>query len=230
MLTPAKILVIEDDRDIAELISFNLKNEGYRIENAYDGLTALAKAPKVEPQLIILDLMLPKMSGLEVCRKLRASQQTMHIPIIMLTAKSEEVDRVVGFEMGADDYLAKPFSIRELILRVKAILKRTLQKTVQPQIIRQKELSVNPDKFQVFLGKAEITLTSIEFKLLHYLIANPGRVATREKLLDKVWGYESSLTTRTVDTHIKRLRKKLKHAGNWIQTVHGVGYRFKEEV
>jgi two-component system, OmpR family, phosphate regulon response regulator PhoB len=226
-----KILIIEDDNDISELVDYNLRQEKYSTEICRSGADGLNKARRLMPDLVILDLMLPDMEGLEICRSLKSDSKTKSIPVLMLTAKGEEVDRVVGFEVGADDYLTKPFSPRELVLRVKAILRRLKERefieNAQPQAFGT--LNVDPSRFQVKVGKEEVRLTAIEFKLLQYLLSNRGRVATRDLLLDRVWGYDAALTTRTVDTHIKRLREKLGRAGDYIETIRGIGYRFKEK-
>lgn len=226
-----KVLIIEDDRDIAELLEYNLTQEKYSCDLAHDGASGLQRARKSAPDLILLDLMLPDMGGLEVCRQLKEDSKTKKIPVVMLTAKSEEIDRVVGFEMGADDYLTKPFSPRELILRVRAILRRLKDREWHEKSSPQQfgPLSIDPERFQVRVGKEDIRLTAIEFKLLQYLLSNKGRVATRDMLLDRVWGYDAALTTRTVDTHIKRLREKLGKAGDYIETIRSVGYRFREK-
>ncbi len=227
-----KILVIEDDSDIAELVEYNLRQEKYSVEVSRNGAEGFAKAKRLGPDLIVLDLMLPDMDGLEICRNLKSDSKTKNIPVLIVTAKGEEVDRVVGFEVGADDYLTKPFSPRELVLRVRAILKRLKER----EFIEKAEplsfgtLNIDPARFQVKVGKDEVRLTAIEFKLLQYLLSNRGRVATRDLLLDRVWGYDAALTTRTVDTHIKRLREKLGRAGDYIETIRGIGYRFKEKV
>lgn len=227
-----KILIIEDDNDISELVDYNLRQEKFSTEVSKSGADGLNKARRVQPDLVILDLMLPDMQGLEVCRSLKTDAKTKNIPVLILTAKGEEVDRIVGFEVGADDYLSKPFSPRELVLRVKAILRRIKERefieNAQPQAFGN--LNVDPARFQVKVGKEEVRLTAIEFKLLQYLLSNRGRVATRDLLLDRVWGYDAALTTRTVDTHIKRLREKLGRAGDYIETIRGIGYRFKEKV
>lgn len=225
-----KILIIEDDHDIAELVEYNLRQEKYSVEVCRNGAEGLNKARRLLPDLILLDLMLPDMNGLEICRSLKSDPKTKGIPVLMLTAKGEEMDRVVGFEVGADDYLTKPFSPRELVLRVRAILKRLKER----EFLEKAEplsfglLSVDPARFQVKVGKEDVRLTAIEFKLLQFLLGNKGRVATRDMLLDRVWGYDAALTTRTVDTHIKRLREKLGRAGDYIETIRGIGYRFKE--
>ena len=226
-----KILVIEDDRDIAELIDYNLRQEKISCEISSNGADGLHRARRMEPDLVILDLMLPDMGGLDICKALKADPKTKGIPVLMLTAKGEEIDRIVGFEVGADDYLTKPFSPRELILRVRAILRRLKDKQWTETIPHSfGELSMDPSKFQVKVGKAEVRLTALEFKLLHYLLINKGRVATRDSLLDHVWGYDAALTTRTVDTHIKRLREKLGKVGDYLETIRGIGYRFKEKL
>jgi two-component system phosphate regulon response regulator PhoB len=177
--------------------------------------------------LILLDLMLPDGSGLDLCRKLKADQSTNSIPIIILTAKDDEVDKVVGFELGADDYVTKPFSVRELILRIKAILKRKIQKPEVTEVEREfGELRIDSDSHEVFVNDEEVSLTALEFRLLKQLVDRRGRVQTRDQLLSDVWGYSADITTRTVDTHIKRLREKLGPIGKYVQTIRGVGYKF----
>ncbi|MBI2082490.1 MAG: response regulator transcription factor [Deltaproteobacteria bacterium] len=226
-----KILVIEDEKDIAELIEYNLRQEKFFVEFCLSGNQGLSKARHTLPDLIILDLMLPDVGGLEVCKTLKGDPKTAKIPVLILTAKAEEVDRIVGFEVGADDYLAKPFSPRELVLRVKAILRRIKEKEEisKTALLTFGLLRLDPSKFQTKVGEKEVRLTAIEFKLLQYLLSSKGRVATRDMLLDQVWGYEAALTTRTVDTHVKRLREKLGKAGDYIETIRGIGYRFKEK-
>lgn len=223
-----KILLIEDDKDITELITYNLAKEKFSCEVCKSGSEGLKKAPKILPDLIILDLMLPDIGGLDICKTLKNDPKTKNIPVMMLTAKGEEIDRVVGFEVGADDYLTKPFSTRELILRLKAILKRSPKEPLA-QTLKFGSLEIDPQKYQVKIGDQEIKLTVIEYKLLQHLLSSKGRVFTRDALLDVVWGYDAALTTRTVDTHIKRLRAKLGDAGDYIETIRGVGYRFKEK-
>lgn len=224
------ILVIEDDADICELVAYNLKAERFSCEVSRRGAEGLAFARRTKPALVILDLMLPDMGGLEICRLLKTDPKTRTIPILMLTARGEETDRIVGFEVGADDYLTKPFSPRELVLRVKAILKRIHDKSQSgaEEKISFRELEVDPERFQVKVAGAETRLTAIEFKLLQHLLKNKGRIATRDLLLDSVWGFDAALNTRTVDTHIKRLRAKLGAAADYIETIRGVGYRFRE--
>lgn len=225
----ARVLIIEDEPDIRKTIDYNLTKESFEVVQASsiaEGEKALA-ANKID--VIILDLMLPDGSGLTLCRDIKSEAKTKHIPIIILTAKTEEVDRVVGFELGADDYVTKPFSVRELILRVKAILKRgadTLQQELDNTSIEAGDLRLNLDAHQAFVRDEEIALTALEFRLLKHLLDRRGRVQTRDQLLEEVWGYSSDVTTRTVDTHIKRLREKLLAAGDCIQTIRGVGYRF----
>jgi len=224
------VLIIEDEPDIRKTIDYNLSKESFKVvqaESITEGEKALA-ANKVD--VIILDLMLPDGSGLTLCRDIKSDAKTKHIPVIILTAKTEEVDRVVGFELGADDYVTKPFSVRELILRVKAIIKRgatySTQQGNENSDIELDELRMNLDAYQVFVCDEEIALTALEFRLLKHLVDRRGRVQTRDQLLEEVWGYSSDVTTRTVDTHIKRLREKLLGVGNCIQTIRGVGYRF----
>ena len=226
-----KVLIIEDDKDIAELVAYNLSQEKIPAETCTTGTDGIAKARRNPPNLVILDLMLPDIGGLEVCRTLKGDPKTAKIPVLILTAKGEEVDRIVGFEVGADDYLAKPFSPRELVLRVKAILRRIKEKEAfsKTEPLSFGLLKLDPAKFQTRVGDKEVRLTAIEFKLLQYLMTHKGRVATRDMLLDQVWGYEAALTTRTVDTHVKRLREKLGKAGDYIETIRGIGYRFREK-
>jgi len=193
-----------------------------------DGISGLEQAKKLRPSLIILDLMLPGMDGKDVCRALKSSPLTQSIPVLMLTAKAEELDRVIGFELGADDYVTKPFSPRELVLRVKAILRRKEIPQEETKVIRIEDLLIDVGRHHVSVKNKAIQLTSTEFKLLFELASKRGRVLTREILLDKVWGYTYEGYARTVDTHIRRLREKLGSAGEWVETVRGVGYRFRE--
>jgi two-component system phosphate regulon response regulator PhoB len=206
-----------------------LKQSGFSVLTAMDGASGLERARKERPSLIILDLMLPEMDGKDVCRALKSNPLTRSIPILMLTAKVEEMDRVIGFELGADDYVTKPFSPRELVLRVKAILHRKEAPYEGEKTIQINDLLIDIDRHLVSSKKRPISLTSTEFKLLVELVTNRGRVQTRERLLDKVWGYTYEGYARTVDTHIRRLREKLGPLGNSIETIRGVGYRFREE-
>jgi two-component system phosphate regulon response regulator PhoB len=221
------VLLVEDEPDLNQTVAFNLDSEGYSVESAFNGKEALKLIEEKTPDLILLDLMLPDMSGLEICRILRSSKKTKNIPIMMVTAKGEEIDRIVGFELGADDYIVKPFSIREFMLRVAAMLKRsgdTINNDEEKIIFGSLEIDIAAHR--VKLKDKEIPLTAKEFSLLHYLVERIGRVSTRDALLDDVWGYNCEVTTRTVDTHVKRLRAKLSDVGNNIETVRGVGYRF----
>jgi two-component system phosphate regulon response regulator PhoB len=223
------ILIIEDEKDISDLIAYHLKQAGFSIIASLDGPSGLEQARKTRPSLIILDLMLPGMDGKDICRALKSNPLTSSIPVLMLTAKAEEVDRVIGLELGADDYVTKPFSPRELILRVKAILRRKSSDAEGGKVIQIGRLLIDIDRHHVSVDKKPIQLTSTEFKLLVELASKRGRIHTREQLLDKVWGYTYEGYARTVDTHIRRLREKLGVLGDSIETVRGVGYRFQEE-
>src|SRR5436309_11092296 len=221
-----KIMIIEDESDVADLLTLNLRKAGFRTSTAADGVSGLQKARDDRLDFIILDLMLPKMAGLEVCKILKSDTATSHIPILMLTAKAEEIDRIVGLEFGADDYVTKPFSPREVMLRIRAILRRgeKPEETLQAGMI-----SIDPARHQVRVNGKRVHLTSLEFKLLRTVLERRGRVRERDKLLNDVWGYESMIDTRTVDTHVRRLREKLGKAGDAIETVRGFGYRLREE-
>jgi two-component system, OmpR family, phosphate regulon response regulator PhoB len=220
------ILIIEDEKDLAELVAWNLEKEGYRAVTAHDGPAGIEAAGREAPDLILLDLMLPGIMGTEVCRILKKQERTAATPVMMLTAKGEEVDRIVGFELGADDYIVKPFSVRELLLRVKAVLRRHEGATAPgKQSIVNGPLAVDPETCTATVGGVEVPLTTLEFKLLLNLAERLGRVQSRDLLLKNVWGYSYVGDTRTVDTHMTRLRTKLGHAGNLIRTVRGFGYR-----
>jgi two-component system phosphate regulon response regulator PhoB len=224
-----KILVVDDEPEAVELVEFNLKQSGFNVVTAEDGAEALAKARAASPDLIVLDLMLPEISGLEVCKMLRRDPDTAAIPIIMLTARAAEIDRVLGLELGADDYVTKPFSPRELILRIKKILHREKSPAAKPTTFHFGELLIDaPRHFVSWRGKP-IDLTATEFKLLFVLVERRGRVQSRDQLLREVWEYDSLIDTRTVDTHMRRLREKLGSAAKHLETVRGVGYRFLEE-
>jgi DNA-binding response OmpR family regulator len=224
-----KILVVDDEPDAVELIKFNLKNAGYEVITAADGDEALKKARAQLPNLILLDLMIPEVDGLEVCKILRRDSRVSGIPIIMLTAKAAEIDRVLGLELGADDYVTKPFSPRELVLRVKRLLRSGQSTEEKSDEIVLKELAINiPKHVATVKGKA-VELTATEFKLLTVLAQRRGRVQSREQLLQDVWEYDNLIDTRTVDTHMRRLREKLGLAAKYLDTVRGVGYRFVEE-
>ena len=223
------ILVVEDDKHISKLVSYNLENEGFESVVCESGEKALELLNVGSFDLIVLDLMLPEMDGLEVCRSVRQNKDSSHIPIIMLTAKGEEVDRIVGFELGADDYVVKPFSPRELVLRIKAILKREQPKEGDKSLLKAGGLRVDISRHRVTVDEEEVCLTPMEFNLLVTLMQRKGHVQSRDILLDQVWGFIVDVTTRTVDTHVKRLRQKLGNEGRRIETVRGVGYRFSEE-
>jgi DNA-binding response OmpR family regulator len=224
-----KILVVDDEPDALELIGFNLKAAGYDVITAEDGNTALRKARVQRPAAILLDLMIPEVDGLEVCKILRRDAETSGIPIIMVTAKAAEVDRVLGLELGANDYITKPFSPRELVLRVKNLLQRSAPVETAQDRYQVGELSVDIPRHEVRVNRAVIDLTPTEFKLLTTLMDRRGRVQSREKLLQDVWEYENFIDTRTVDTHMRRLREKLGKAARFLDTVRGVGYRFRDD-
>lgn len=222
------ILVVDDEPDILELTRFALVQDGFDVETAATGDDALEQLRRRRPDLVVLDLMLPDRPGTEVCRTMRGTPELADVPVIMLTARSDEVDRVVGFELGADDYVTKPFSPRELCLRVKAILRRGRPSEAAPEQLTLHDLTLDVERHQCVYKGEEVALTAKEFLLLMTLMRRPGRVLTRERLLEEVWGEGIAVTHRTVDTHMKRLREKLGVAGGLIDTVRGVGYRFRE--
>jgi len=224
----SKILIVEDDPDIRELLRFNLEKAGYTLFLAEDGEKVLALARKHSPDIILLDLMLPGVDGLEVCRTLKKDPELQRIPIIMVTAKGEEMDRVVGLELGADDYVVKPFSLREVVLRIRKVLDRR-EKQTAPAILKADPLVLDLDAHTARLDDQLLELTATEFRLLTYLLRHRGRVQTREMLLDRVWGYSFEGYARTIDTHIRRVRKKMGEAQNLIETVRGIGYRFQAQ-
>lgn len=224
-----KILVVDDEPDALDLIQFNLKAAGFEVVTADDGSEALKKARSVQPALVVLDVMLPEIDGLEVCKVLRREPATATIPIIMLTAKAAEIDRVLGLELGADDYLTKPFSPRELVLRVKALLRRRVPAESQPERITMEGLVIDIPRHEVEVDGQLVQLTATEFKLLLALVERRGRVQSRDTLLRDVWDYDAAIDTRTVDTHVRRLRDKLGSASRFLDTVRGVGYRFMEK-
>ena len=221
------ILIVEDEKDILDLVEFHLKQAGFPVISALDGSCGLEEARKKHPALIILDLMLPGMDGKDVCRSLKSNPLTRLIPILMLTARAEEVDRIIGLELGADDYVTKPFSPRELVLRVRAILRRREADREGEKFIQIGDLLIDVEGHHVSVNKMPIQLTSTEFKLLVELATKRGRVQTRTSLLDRVWGYTYEGYDRTVDTHIRHLREKLGDFGEYIETLRGVGYRFR---
>jgi DNA-binding response OmpR family regulator len=227
-MSSTKILIIEDEPDVVDLLTLHLRKAGFALSTATDGAMGLRKAREETPALIILDLLLPKMPGLEICRALKTDINTRQIPVLMLTAKAEEIDRIVGLEFGADDYVTKPFSPRELVLRVNAILRRGKSEAVDEKKLSIGTITLDPARHQVEVAGRPVRLTSVEFKLLSMLMRRQGRVQERDRLLNEVWGYESVIDTRTVDTHVRRLRKKLGKAANAIETVRGFGYRIRE--
>jgi len=222
-----KILIIEDEPDIRKTLEYNITREGYEVISASSLSEGRQKLESDSFTLLLLDLMLPDGSGLDLFRELKQDKSLSTMPVIIITAKDDEVDKVVGFELGADDYVTKPFSVRELILRVKAVLKRGERKSDNIEVQRQfGELKIDVDSHEVFVNDDHVSLTALEFKLLRQLVDRRGRVQSRDQLLSDVWGYSSDVTTRTVDTHIKRLREKLGDMGKYIQTIRGVGYKF----
>lgn len=224
------ILIVEDDKHISKLVKYNLEKAGYDCTVTITGEEALNVLDRMPIDLILLDIMLPKMDGFQTCKEIKKQDSLSHIPVVIMTAKGEEVDRIVGFELGADDYIVKPFSPRELVLRIKAILKRG--KPVKEEgkaILTADKLIIDTVRHKVRVDKRDIKLTLMEFKLLEMLLKRQGRVQSRDKLLEDVWGIATDVTTRTVDTHIKRLRQKLGRSGKMIETVRGIGYRFREE-
>jgi len=227
------ILIVEDEQDLAITLEYNLRREGFETRSALTGKEGLLKAGLAPlPDLILLDLMLPDMSGIDICRQLKMQESTRNIPIVILTAKGEEIDRVVGFEVGADDYVVKPFSVRELMLRIRAVLRRTSGEaptSESAEEIQFGELTLDLPGHRALFNNKELKLTALEFRLLRTLLSRKGRVQTREALLNDVWGIKADVTTRTVDTHVKRLREKLGEAGTYIETLRGVGYRWREK-
>jgi len=226
----SRILIIEDEPDIRKTIDYNLSKESFEVFQAASIAEGEQAIQQHKPDLVILDLMLPDGSGLTLCRDIKSDPATKNTLVILLTAKADELDRVIGFELGADDYVTKPFSVRELILRVRAILKRRASEESQPAdpTYTFGALTLNLEAHQVFINNLEVGFTALEFRLLKHLIDRKGRVQSRDQLLEEVWGYSAEVTTRTVDTHIKRLREKLGSAGEYIQTIRGVGYRFSK--
>lgn len=224
------VLIVDDEEDLVSTLEYNLQREGYQTRTALCGMDGLAQAAKEPaPDIVLLDLMLPDVSGVEVCRRLREDPRTRAIPIVMLTARTGEIDRVVGFEVGADDYVVKPFSVRELMLRIRAILRRAQPVESDREELSFGALKVDTEGHRVWVDGDETALTAIEFRLLLTLFSRKGRVQTRERLLNEVWGIQADITTRTVDTHVKRLRQKLGSAGSYIETRRGVGYCFRAE-
>ena len=226
-----KILIVEDEKDIVKMLDYNLKKENFRVLSCGDGEDALKLASREQPDLILLDLMLPGIDGLEVCKSLKNERKTANIPIIMLTAKSQETDKVIGLELGADDYITKPFSPRELIARIKAVLRRSRERDRLPEIFKAGDLTIDFSVISASVKNKPIELTAKEFELLAALIKARGRVLSRDFLLDNIWGFDKAaeIQTRTVDVHIRTLRKKLKSEAKRVVTVKSYGYRFNSE-
>ena len=227
----SKVLIVEDEANIRQLVKYNLEKESFQVIEAEDGLQGLRLAKAEKPDLVLLDLMLPQMEGLEVCRSLKGNQATAALPIIMLTAKSEEIDKVIGLELGADDYMTKPFSPRELVARVKAVLRRSQKEAALPGELSVGRLRFNFSRYEVHMGNAKLELTPKEYELLKMLATNLGKVFTREQLLEKVWGYEYFGDTRTVDVHVRHLRAKMStdpETADALETIRGFGYRLRE--
>jgi two-component system phosphate regulon response regulator PhoB len=224
-----KILIVEDEEDVMELIRYNLAKEGFNCDAAYNGQEALKKTQAMLPDLVLLDLMLPEVDGLEVCKRLKSSPQTEHIPIVMVTAKSDEADIVTGLELGADDYITKPFSPKVLVARVRAVLRRkTTEIPEKSTVVRIHDIQIDPRRHKVLVKDEAVELTSSEFGLLHFLAARPGWVFTRYQIVDAIHGTDYPVTDRSIDVQVVGLRKKLGPAGKYIETVRGIGYRFKE--
>ncbi len=226
-MAKTSILIVEDDVDILHLLTYNLQAAGFEVFTSKDGYEALNTAMERLPGLVILDLMIPGLDGFEVCKELKRREKTKAIPVIMLTARGDEIDRIVGLELGADDYVVKPFSPRELILRIRAVLRRSLPKEASEAVWQHEGLKVDLDAHKAMVDGDEVILTATEFKLLVELVRNRGKVQTRDQLLDRVWGYQFDGYARTVDTHVRRLRQKLGPYSQWVETVRGVGYRFR---
>jgi DNA-binding response OmpR family regulator len=223
------ILIIDDEKDLVELVRYNLEDkEGYDVISARDGQSGLEIAQGHKLDLIVLDLMMPGIDGLEVCRRLRSDPRTARTPSIMLTAKATEADRIVGLELGADDYVTKPFSPRELVARVKAILRRTAAQDEPAQVVRHADLSIDLTRHEVTVGGKPITLTATEFRILHLLATRPGRVLSRDDIIDAALGRDANVFDRTVDVHITAIRRKLGHAADRIETIRGFGYKFRD--
>ena len=228
-----KVLIVEDDNDLVKLLKYNLEKEGFRVNYATDGTIALAEARRDPPDLVILDLMLPGLDGLEVCRQLRRVDRFVRTPVLILSARNDEADRVVGLEVGADDYVTKPFSTREVIARMRALLRRNEPAAPQRSKLQRGDLVIDPPAHMVSLNGRLIELSALEFRLLHYMAQHPGMVFSREQLLDSVWGNDRSVTPRSVDVYIRRIREKIElqpQSPSFVQTVHGVGYRFAFEM
>jgi phosphate regulon transcriptional regulator PhoB len=222
------VYVVEDEQDILGLLTYNLEKEGFRVLSSLRGDEALKRIPEKSPDLVLLDLMLPGEDGLSICKTLKSDPRTSRIPVVMLTAKGAESDKVVGLELGADDYVTKPFSVKELLARLKAVLRRFETAEQEAPVQRYRQLSLDRQKHEVLMSGKALVLTSKEFELLDYFLTHPGRVLSRDVLLNNVWGYDYYGTTRTVDVHVRRLRQKLESLGTAIETVKGYGYKLNE--
>ncbi len=224
-----RVLIVEDETDLVKLLKYNLEKEGFRVSYATDGAVALSEVRRDPPDLVILDLMLPGLDGLEVCRQLRRNDRFVRIPVLILSARGEEADRVVGLELGADDYVTKPFSTREVIARVRALLRRNEPADAQRSKVQRGDIVIDPSAHSVTVAGRGIELSALEFRLLHYMACHPGMVFSRDHLLDNVWGNDRSVTPRSVDVYIRRIREKIESIPQepaYVQTIHGVGYRF----
>lgn len=222
------ILIIDDEKDLLELVRYNLEKEGYEAICATDGITGVEIAVKHRPDLIVLDVMMPGMDGLEVCRKLRADTRTSQVPVLMLTARVSEADRVVGLEMGADDYVTKPFSPRELLARIKAILRRAAGQQEQPEILKAGNIIIDVKRHEVTCEGKPLSLTATEFRILQFLVSRPGRVVARDEIIDAALGRDTAVLDRTIDVHITAIRRKLGRGGDWVETVRGFGYKLRD--
>lgn len=222
-----RILVVDDEKDILQVVEFNLRQAGFEVLTAQTAEDGLSRARAGKPDLIVLDLMLPDLPGTEVCRQIKQAPALRHVPIVMLTARTAEIDRVVGFELGADDYVMKPFSVRELVLRVQAILRRASTPAPSPERLKVGQLELDPQRHRCLADGKPISLTALEFKLLSTFLERADRVQSREQLLADVWGITADIETRTVDTHVQRLREKLGDLADYVETVRGVGYRLR---
>jgi len=224
-----KVLIVEDETDLVKLLKYNLEKEGFKVSYATDGTVALAEVRRDPPDLVILDLMLPGLDGLEICRQLRRNDRFARTPILILSARSEEADRIVGLELGADDYVTKPFSIREVIARVRALLRRNEPAAPQRFKVQRGDIVIDPTAHSVSVSGKGVELSALEFRLLHYMASHPGMVFSRDQLLDSVWGNDRTVTPRSVDVYIRRIREKIESKPQqpaYVQTIHGVGYRF----
>jgi two-component system phosphate regulon response regulator PhoB len=229
-VTPKKILVIDDEPDVTSLLAYHLKAQGYVVEAINDSTRSLGLAQTFVPDLVLLDVMMPDLNGIQICRLLRADPKLSRVPVFFLTAKVEEADRIQGFESGGDDYICKPFSVKELVLRVRSALRRAAEGTPEsPRRLQIGNIALDQDRHEVTVNGTPVELTATEFRLLQLLMERRGRVQTREHLLVNVWNYENEIETRTVDTHVRRLREKLGAEADWIETIRGVGYRMAEK-